>query len=60
MGFGETTEEYIKSLIRMNYDREPQTYYASQITENLRCDVLQQIRLMNYENLQIPELRLLR
>ena len=53
MGFGETTEEYIKSLIRMNYDREPQTYYASQITENLRCDVLQQIRLMNYENLQI-------
>ena len=53
MGFLETTEEYVKSLICMSYDREPTTYYASQINENLQCDVLQQIRLMNYKNPQI-------
>ena len=53
MGFGETTEEYVKSLIRMNYDRGPQTYYASQIYEELKCDILRQIILLDYRKLQI-------
>lgn len=53
MDFGETTEEYVKSLIHMQYDRAPQTYYASQINENLQCDVLWQIRLLHYGKMQI-------
>lgn len=53
MDFGETTEEYVKSLIHMQYDRAPQTYYASQINENLKCDVLWQIRLLHYGKMQI-------
>lgn len=37
----------------MQYDRAPQTYYASQINENLQCDVLWQIRLLHYGKMQI-------
>ena len=43
----------VKSLIRMNYDRGPQTYYASQIYEELKCDILRQIILLDYRKLQI-------
>lgn len=53
MGFGETTEEYVKSLIHTQYDRAMQTYYASQISEELQCDVLRQIRLLHYGKMQI-------
>lgn len=50
-GFYETTEEYVKCLIYLCERNNPWTFYSKIVNEDLKCDVLNQIRQLRYKKL---------
>ena len=55
--FSETSEEYVRCLIYIWHDSNPRTFYAKVVGEELCCDVITQIRQLEYKNLELLSIK---
>lgn len=51
--FFETTEEYIKALIELWWRRNPLTFYSQSVDKELEADIINQLRLTKYRELEL-------
>ncbi len=49
----ETTEEYIKALIELCGRDDPETVYSRSVYEELEADIIEQLRLTKYRDLEL-------
>lgn len=55
--FFETTEEYIKALIELWWRRNPGTFYSKSVDKELEADIINQLRLTKYRELELLSLK---